>query len=362
MPARAPIFANTLLNVHATHKVTFGNSIDVEALVNGSDAHTINAHPVVQINASSLEVDNNLKVLANANGASANSVIAAPVLNLTNVPQVVTNGIELDAFAHGHGVKLVEANAKLVDSSHTNFNDLGLTKVFAKASGSSDGLIQADATLQVNVPNNASFGGGIDVVASAIGLATSSHHGAASIVANAIANIQANNHLTFGDDVTVTALASGNTATKVTAQALGLFRGINGVDLTTGNIDVAATANAGNRVSFGTGAAVASLDIFAENGGVHLGGDVDVTANVSYQPNSSATFDGVIAGNAFALANASVIANNGDVTVDGNIDVNAMLLDKSGYPRQLLLGDGLRPAGRHVPAADRRSTAGHPRP
>ena len=325
------VFANTLLNVHATHKVTFGNSIDVEALVNGSDAHTINAHPVVQITASSLEVDNNLKVLANANGASANSVIAAPVLNLTNVPQVVTNGIELDAFAHGHGVKLVEANAKLVDSSHTNFNDLGLTKVFAKASGSSDGLIQADATLQVNVPNNASFGGGIDVVASAIGLATSSHHGAASIVANAIANIQANNHLTFGNDVTVTALASGNTATKVTAQALGLLRGINGVNLTTGNIDVWATANAGNRVSFGTGAAVASLDIFAENGGVHLGGDVDVTANVSYQPNSSATFDGVIAGNAFALANASVIANNGDVTVDGNIDVNAMLLDKAAY-------------------------------
>ena len=325
------IFANALLNVHALGNAHFLNSIDVEALVNGSDAHTINANPVVQINAASLEVDGNLKVLANAQGSSANSVIAAPVLNLTHVPQVVTNGIELDAFAHGHGV-----NAGLGQREADRFQPYELQRPWPDQ-GVCQGLGQqrrldpgrrhapGERAEQRLVRRRHRCRGVRD---------RSRHfvsHGAASIVANAIANIQANNHLTFGNDVTVTALASGNTATKVTAQALGLFRGINGVNLTTGNIDVSATANAGSRVSFGTGAAVASLDIFAENGGVHLGGDVDVTANVSYQPNSSATFDGVIAGNAFALANASVIANNGGVTVDGNIDVNAMLLDKAAY-------------------------------
>ena len=213
------VFANALLNVHALGNVHFANSIDVEALVNGSDAHTFNAHPVVQVNAGSLVVDGNLKVLANANGASANSVIAAPVLNLTHALVVVTNGIELDALAHGHGVKLIEANATLIDFSHASFTDRGLTKVFAKASGSSASTVQADATLQVNVAN-ASFQGGIDVVASAFGITSASSHGVNAIAANAIANIQANNQLTIGDDLTVTALASGNTANRVTAQAL----------------------------------------------------------------------------------------------------------------------------------------------
>jgi hypothetical protein len=326
------IFANALLNVNATKNVHFENTIDVEAHVNGADADGINAHPVAQFNASSLQVDDTLTVLANANGSDAFLVSAVPTLNFHNVAQVTFNGIDVNAHAHGHSVNGVEASASLSYDLHNNFTDHGLTKVVALASGSRvSSLIQADANLFISVSNNASFGGGIDVSASALQHST----GARSVIANAYSRTLACNHLTFGNDYAVTALASATSASVVMAQALGLMRAnANGIDMTTGNVDVAATANGGGNV-VGTVAAVASFDAQAL-GGIHLGGGVNVTANAVYDPNFSHfghggpfSSGGSTHGNVFTLANADIEAGQGDITIDGNIDVSATLRSRA---------------------------------
>ncbi len=320
--AGSSILANALLNVNALTTIHFENTIDVVASVDGRNALHVNANPVAQFNGTSLQVDDTLTVLANAHGSSVNGIFAVPVLNFTNVNQVTFNGIDVNAFAHGNNVDTIEASALLVYNSHNNFTDHGQTQVTAVASGSSANHIQADANLFINVNNDASFGGGIDVTASALQF----DNGAISVIANAFAHTVAGSSLTLGNDYTVTARASASTANVVTAQAIGFMRA-HDINMTTGNVDVAATANGGDNV-VGTVAAVATFDAEA-NGAVTIDGDVSVTANVVYEPNSS-HFDqgpssGSTHGNVFLLANGNIQASTGDINIGGDINVSATL-------------------------------------
>ena len=328
--ASTSVFANAQLLVNSKHNVHFESTVDVEAHVNGSDAPLFNAHPIVHFNASNVVVDNTLTVLASANGASGTSVKAIPVLDFTTVPNILFNGIDLEAIAHGNGMALVLASADLTYTGPgSNFHDRGQTKLHAKASGTGVHEIHALANLTIDVASDIAFDGGIDVEATANG------NGAHSVLASAFATLTANNMLTFGNDVTVQADATGTDATKITAQAIALLTGDKGIDVTSGNVAVRANVTASNSVSFGTAAAVASLDAVSRNGGEHFAGDVDVTVNVVYETSSLRYssidfppffFDPHFAvGNVIALANAVMQASNGDIGVGGDIDVEAKL-------------------------------------
>ena len=343
--------ANAKINIFANGDIDVGGNVDAVASANqngttGTSAHAcanVNLHPNGDVNVnggvlasanafskgSELGVANaavhinilgditvNGIVTANAHaiadstaaGGSNNGALALASIDVNGDP-VILGGVDEHATATSHGsVNKANAQANAFVHGASNLSILGDVTVAAKALD--DSLVngqgaEANAQADIEANNNLTVGGNVDVTATANALDSSGSN------VNALANltISANSGtLQINHGVMVNAIAHDGGTGSPRANARANLYALN--DVVVGNV-VAVLASVTHDSDTQGARASANLQVFANTRNVSLGG-IDVSA-IAHSGGSSS---------AHANALANVVAHN-NLAITGNVSVSA---------------------------------------